>query len=80
MKNDGIQSVISSDGPASEFKNKFMVKLLHHLSLKFQRTFMWKYSATSHGKGIVDGIGGNVKRLVKQKMLSQGGNIVQCAE
>lgn len=75
-----IQNIIWSDGPSSEFKNKFMVKLLHHLSLKYNRKFIWKYSATSHGKGVVDGVGGNVKRLVKQKMLSQAGIVVQSAD
>ena len=64
--------VIWSDGPSSEFKNKFMVRTLQVLSEKFNRDFTWKYFATSHGKGIVDGVGGNVKRLVRMKMMAQG--------
>ena len=32
---------------------------------------MWKFSATSHGKG-VDGIGGKVKSTVRRKVMSKG--------
>ncbi|KAF2888347.1 hypothetical protein ILUMI_17826 [Ignelater luminosus] len=49
---------------------KFMVRLLQYLSKKHNKSFWWKYFATSHGKGVVDGIGGNLKRLVKQKARS----------
>ncbi|KAJ2937733.1 hypothetical protein O0L34_g19126 [Tuta absoluta] len=75
-----INEVIWSDGPASEFKNKFMVKLTNLLSAKFKKPFTWRYTATSHGKGVIDGIGGNVKRLVKQKSMAQGGVVVQSAQ
>ena len=33
---------------------------------------MWKFSATSHGKGVVDGVGGKMKSTVRRKMMSQG--------
>lgn len=66
------EEVIWSDGPSSEFKNKYMVKTLQLLTQKHNRTFMWKYFATSHGKGVVDGVGGNIKRLVRMKMMAQG--------
>ncbi|XP_063219011.1 uncharacterized protein LOC134529157 [Bacillus rossius redtenbacheri] len=73
--------IIWSDGPSAEFKNNYMVKTIGYLAEKFRKPFTWKYFATPHGKGVVDGIGGNVKRLVRQKMLSQGdGVIVQCAK
>ena len=44
---------IFTDGPSSEFKNKFMMKLLNQLSLQYNKTFEWKYFATFHGKGVV---------------------------
>lgn len=51
------------DGPASQFKNKykanFCCKLERH-GLKIR----WSFFATSHGKGVVDGVGGGVKRAV----------------
>ena len=65
------EEIIWSDGPTSEFKNKFVMKLLHQLSTQFQKKFSWKFSATSHGKGVVDGIGGRAKSLVRQKVMSR---------
>ena len=59
------EEIIWSDGPTSEFKNKFMVHLLAFLSEKHGKKFLWKFSATSHGKGVVDGVGGNVKSAVR---------------
>ena len=53
-----------SDGAASQFKNRF---LLQHLTTMMEETgveFEWNYFASSHGKGVVDGIGGTLKRLV----------------
>lgn len=64
--------VIWSDGPSSEFKNKYMVKTLQLLSKKYNRNFGWKYFATSHSKGVIDGVGGNLKRFVREKSMAQG--------
>ena len=33
--------------------------------------FQWAHSATSHGKGLVDGIGGRAKSLVRQAVMSK---------
>lgn len=76
------EEVIWSDGPSSEFKNKFMVRTLQLLAQKHNRKFTWKYFATSHGKGVVDGVGGNIKRLVRMKMMAQGENecVIQSAK
>lgn len=71
---DEVTEIIYSDGPSSEFKNKYMVKLLRLLSEKYNKNFIWKYFATLHGKGVVDGIGGSAKSLVRTKTLSQGDN------
>ena len=38
---------------------------MNKFSTKYNQRFLWKFSATSHGKGVVDGIGGNVKSIVK---------------
>lgn len=84
LKEDELPAadIIWSDGPSSEFKNRYMVKLLSDLCAKHNHEFYWKYFATSHGKGVVDGIGGNVKRLVRQKIMSQSNEalIIQSAE
>ena len=55
---------IFSDGPSSQFKNKYIVHLLHELQQQSGLQLKWHYFASSHGKGAVDGIGGTVKRSV----------------
>ena len=78
----GIEEIIWTDGPSSEFKNKYIVHLLRRLSEKYSKSFTWKYFATSHGKGVVDGIGGNCKAIVRKKCFSKGKDriIVQNAD
>lgn len=68
---DDVGDIIFSDGPSSEFKNRFCMKILYDLAQKFQKDFSWKYFATSHGKGVVDGVGGRAKSLVRQKSMSK---------
>lgn len=66
------EQVIWTDGPTtSEFKNRYMMKLLQISSKKYGCRFTWKYFATSHGKGIVDGIGGRAKSIVRTEVMSK---------
>ena len=61
----GVNEVhMFSDGPSSQFKNKFIAQLLNSLTQSLHLRLFWHYFATSHGKGAVDGIGGTVKRMV----------------
>ena len=53
--------IIWSDGPSSEFKNQYMCFLIQELSKKHGKPFIWKFSATSLGKGVFDGVGGKIK-------------------
>ena len=64
--------VIWSDGPSSEFKNQYMRFLIQELSKKHGKPFIWKFSATSHGKGVVGGVGRKVKLSVQNKVMSLG--------
>ena len=60
-----VQSVsIWSDGPSSQFKHRYIAASLHTLEKKHRIKILWNFSATSHGKGSVDGIGASVKRHV----------------
>ena len=64
-KNPNVEEVhIFSDGPSSQFKNKYVVHLLHTFQKNLGARILWHYFATSHGKGAVDGVGGTVKRTV----------------
>ena len=60
-----IQAInIFSDGPTSRFKQRFLFSNLHHWEQDHDITIRCNFFATSHGKGVVDGIGGTVKRTV----------------
>ena len=47
-----------------------MCHLMDKFSTKYNR-FLWKFSATSHGKGVVDGIGSNVKSIVQSQSMGK---------
>ena len=65
------EDVIWSDGCGGELKNQFMAVFLRGMVGKYKRNFHWKFFATSHGKGVVDGVGGVVKRVVRQAVVSR---------
>ena len=48
----------------------YLRQLIEDLSLQYKKKFIWKFSATSHGKGVVHGIGANVKLNIRRKVLS----------
>jgi hypothetical protein len=58
---------IFSDGPASQFKNRFVYAIMQNIRKYFGiRQLLWSFFAASHGKGPVDGVGGHAKRQVTQ--------------
>lgn len=65
---------IWTDGPASQFKNRFIAAAIRKFELKQKITIHWNFFATSHGNGI----GGSVKRQVWTAVQSRK-NIVQNA-
>ena len=69
---------VFSDGPSSQFKNKYMVNFYHQLRKNVK--FTWNFFATSHGKGVVDGIGGTVKRVVWRAVSSRRVPVVADAQ
>ena len=58
-----MKEIIWLDGPTAEFKNKFMRQFIENLPLKYNKPFTLIFSATSHSKGVVDGIGRKVNPL-----------------
>ena len=72
------KACIFSDGPSSQFKNRYLANFLHTLQAQFM-DIKWNYFATSHVKGIVDGIGGSVKRMVWKAMSTRKVKIVKDA-
>lgn len=60
---------IWSDGPASQFKNRFIANSLPIMEKRHNLKITWNFFATSHGKGPVDGIGGALKRRVRNLVM-----------
>lgn len=56
--------MIFSDNCAGQFKNKFVMSNICHMKNDYGLEVEWNFFASGHGKGAVDGIGGNVKRCV----------------
>ena len=60
-----------SDGAAAQYKNrKNFINLCYHEE-DFHIEAQWHFSATSHGKGASDGVGGTVKRLAARASLQR---------
>lgn len=62
---------IWSDGPSSQFKNKYVAAIISKFEIKFDKKIYWNYFATSHGKGCVDGIGATAKNIVRKQVLAR---------
>ena len=60
-----------SDGAASQYKNrKNFINLCHH-EIDYKIKAEWHFSATSHGEGACDGVGGTIKRLTARTSLQE---------
>ena len=57
----------TEDLPASS-KIKFVMEAMRMLSERYGIQLSWNFSATSHGKGMDDGIGGCLKRIATEKV------------
>ena len=57
-----------TDGPNSQFKYKYLMGTIEMLSEMYNIKIIWNFSATSHGKGTVDGVGATLKRIAEDKV------------
>ena len=71
---------VFSDGPTSQFKQRFLFSNLHYWEQDHDISIRWNFFATSHGKGVVDGIGGTVKRAVWRHIRSEKSHITSPQE
>ena len=60
-----------SDGAGSQYKNRKNFGNLCYHQEDFGMAAEWHFSATSHGKGACDGLGGTVKRLAARASLQK---------
>ena len=71
---------IWSDGPASQFKNRYIVETIKIIQQRNKKDIIWNYFATSHGKSPVDGIGGALKRLVRNKVMRREAIVINAEQ
>ncbi|CAF1620097.1 unnamed protein product, partial [Didymodactylos carnosus] len=57
-------NIVYTDGAASQFKQRYLFQNLTRTVAEHALKLSWNFFATSHGKGVVDAIGGTVKRMV----------------
>ncbi|KAG4075427.1 hypothetical protein HA402_015080 [Bradysia odoriphaga] len=62
---------IWSDGPTSQFKNRYIASVILRFEELFKVKIYWNFFATAHGKACIDGIGASVKKQVQDKVLSR---------
>lgn len=71
---------IFSDGASSQFKQKYLFSNLYAWEQEHDLMIIWNFFATSHGKGVVDGIGGTVKRAVLRHARSDQAHVTNAEE
>ena len=71
---------IWSDNGTSQFKNQFIMEGMKSFEQRFKpMKIRWHFYAAIHEKSVVDGIGGNVKRFVRRKIVSGYEDFVKIA-
>jgi hypothetical protein len=68
---DTNEIIFWTDGPSSQFKNKYIFALLVKMQFKYEISMKWNYSAAGHGKGPVDAVGGTSKRVVNRLVMTR---------
>ena len=57
--------VFVSDSPTSQYRNNKNVFLTKKLAVKYNLSIEWIFTEAGHGKSCCDGVGGNIKTLIK---------------
>ncbi|CAF3384637.1 unnamed protein product [Rotaria socialis] len=67
-----LEEIVSfSDGPASQFKQRYLLQNMTQMMVEHTLKLSWNFFATSYGKGVLDAIGGMVKRMVWQEIMTK---------
>lgn len=73
--------IFFSDSPSSQYRNKTNVYFMKHFLPKWfpnLETFTWNFSEAGHGKGVMDGVGGSLKRNADVHIMHQ--KDITCAQ
>ena len=79
-KQDIKKLYIVSDSPVSQYRNKYIVHLVSETAVKYNMTIEWIYLEAGHGKGVADGIGATIKKLITDQIAFNRDVICQNAE
>lgn len=60
-----------TDNATSQFKNQFVMNSIDTFQKRYQIKVVWNFYAPMHGKSVVDGIGGSLKRFVRERIIAQ---------
>ena len=71
---------VFSDGLTSQFKQRYLFSNLYSWEKERDLKITWHFFATSHGKGVVDGIGGTVKRAVWRHVKAERAHVTNASE
>ncbi|CAF4866414.1 unnamed protein product, partial [Rotaria magnacalcarata] len=63
--------VFFSDGAASQFKQRYLLQNMTRMMVEHTLKLSWNFFAISHGKGVVDAIGGMVKQMVWKEIMTK---------
>lgn len=69
LVDDGkTELIIVSDSPTSQYRNSKTTYLTKSWAVRYKIKIQWIFTEAGHGKSAADGIGGNIKNLVKDKL------------
>ena len=71
---------IFSDGPTSQFKQRVLFSNIYAWEMEHDLKITWNFFATSHGKDVVDGIGGTLKRTVWRHVKAERAHVTNASE
>lgn len=60
-----------TDNTTSQFKNQFVMNTIKTFETRYQFKLFWNFYAPMHGKSVFDGIGGTLKRYVKERIIAK---------
>ena len=71
---------IASDSPSSQYRNRKNVFLMKAWAVSNKIDVSWVFTETGHGKGPMDGVGGCIKRVIKDTISYHPNSVIRNSE
>ena len=68
---------IASDSPSSQYRNKKNVILMKACAVMNDINLTWVFTETGHGKGPMDGVGGSLKKVIKDTIAYHPNGVIR---